>query len=419
MKDAYSFDADLDGLQRSVPTRCTTRTRRSSPAAGSRSARSKAQSGEIGGDTSQEFMAVAAVGEDDVRLVRALRLRGQHRGRDARRSPPTRGAAPATRPRASRCTPPTCPASTASPSTSASTPDRAAEVHRVRRRRRARARARPRRPRGQRVRARRGCCPAARSRLYTDADFAAHPELPKGYIGPDFAGATLVVADPLGARAPHGWVTGANETDHHVRDAVLGRDFTSTAGPRSSIVEPRRPVPELRRSRCRSTAASRSVTCSSSAPSTPRRSARSTPTTTGEQHPMVMGCYGIGVSRDRRRGRRGAPRRARASRGRPRSRRTTCTSSRCRARATTADGARGRRPLYAELRAAGVDGALRRPRREPGREVRRRRPARHAGAAHRRREGPGPGRGRAQAPRHRRARRARRSPTPSTRSPRA
>ena len=32
----------------------------------------------------------------------------------------------------------------------------------------------------------------------------------------------------------------------------------------------------------------------------------------GAQHPMVMGCYGIGVSRDRRRGRRGAPRRARA-----------------------------------------------------------------------------------------------------------
>ena len=25
-------------------------------------------------------------------------------------------------------------------------------------------------------------------RAYTDADFAAHPEVPKGYIGPDFAG---------------------------------------------------------------------------------------------------------------------------------------------------------------------------------------------------------------------------------------
>ena len=48
-----------------VPTRCSTRTAASSTAAGSRSGRSKAQSGEIGGDMSQEFMAVAAVGEDD------------------------------------------------------------------------------------------------------------------------------------------------------------------------------------------------------------------------------------------------------------------------------------------------------------------------------------------------------------------
>ena len=46
--------------------------------------------------------------------------------------------------------------------------------------------------------------------------------------------------------------------------------------------------------------------------------------------------------------------------------------------------------LYDELGAAGVDGALRRPRREPGREVRRRRPPRHADARHRRGEGTRP-----------------------------
>ncbi len=39
MKDAYSFDVDLDGLARQRTTRCTRRTRRSSPAAGSRSGR--------------------------------------------------------------------------------------------------------------------------------------------------------------------------------------------------------------------------------------------------------------------------------------------------------------------------------------------------------------------------------------------
>src|SRR5947208_16719318 len=64
MKDAYSFDTDLDGLRRSyaamydayhrVFERCGLTFR---PV--------EAQSGEIGGDVNHEFMAVAAVGEDD------------------------------------------------------------------------------------------------------------------------------------------------------------------------------------------------------------------------------------------------------------------------------------------------------------------------------------------------------------------
>src|SRR5437762_12428227 len=33
-------------------------------------------------------------------------------------------------------------------------------------------------------------------RLFGDDDFAAHPELPKGYIGPHYPGASIVVADP-------------------------------------------------------------------------------------------------------------------------------------------------------------------------------------------------------------------------------
>ena len=64
MKDAYSFDADLEGLQKSydamfdaysrIFTRCGFVFRSV-----------EADSGEIGGDTSREFMAVAAIGEDD------------------------------------------------------------------------------------------------------------------------------------------------------------------------------------------------------------------------------------------------------------------------------------------------------------------------------------------------------------------
>jgi len=65
---------------------------------------------------------------------------------------------------------------------------------------------------------------------FTDADFAQHPALVRGYIGPT----------ALGARSPSGirylvdprivtgtrWVTGANEPGRHVADLVCGRDFT-------------------------------------------------------------------------------------------------------------------------------------------------------------------------------------------------
>ena len=92
MKDAYSFDADLDGLRESyrkmydayhrVFERCGLTFR---PV--------EAQSGEIGGDVNHEFMAVAAVGEDDFVWCRSCDYaanveaarRGAHRRR-ARRS---------------------------------------------------------------------------------------------------------------------------------------------------------------------------------------------------------------------------------------------------------------------------------------------------------------------------------------------
>jgi prolyl-tRNA synthetase len=65
---------------------------------------------------------------------------------------------------------------------------------------------------------------------FSDADFAAHPELAKGYIGPGVLGAASAsgirfVVDPrvvTGSR----WITGADEPGHHVVDLVAGRDFT-------------------------------------------------------------------------------------------------------------------------------------------------------------------------------------------------
>ena len=63
-------------------------------------------------------------------------------------------------------------------------------------------------------------------RLFEDADFAKHPGLVKGYVGPQDAErlGIRVFADPRIVIGSH-WVTGANEKDKHVRFVTHGRDF--------------------------------------------------------------------------------------------------------------------------------------------------------------------------------------------------
>ncbi len=66
---------------------------------------------------------------------------------------------------------------------------------------------------------------------FTEADFAAHASLAKGYIGPGVLGeknasGIQYLVDPRivgGTR----WVTGADESGRHVVDLVAGRDFTA------------------------------------------------------------------------------------------------------------------------------------------------------------------------------------------------
>ena len=62
-------------------------------------------------------------------------------------------------------------------------------------------------------------------RLFEDADFAEHPSLVKGYIGPigQQAHGIRVVAD-LGVARPGPWITGANRQDVHLGSVVLDRD---------------------------------------------------------------------------------------------------------------------------------------------------------------------------------------------------
>jgi prolyl-tRNA synthetase len=64
-------------------------------------------------------------------------------------------------------------------------------------------------------------------RLFQDDDFAAHPTLVKGYIGPmgQQAHGIRVIAD-LEVRREGSWIVGANRPDHHASGALLDRDFT-------------------------------------------------------------------------------------------------------------------------------------------------------------------------------------------------
>lgn len=66
--------------------------------------------------------------------------------------------------------------------------------------------------------------------LFDAADFAKHPELVRGYIGPQALAELKIryLADP---RVVDGsaWITGANREDVHVANAVAGRDFTVDA----------------------------------------------------------------------------------------------------------------------------------------------------------------------------------------------
>ena len=90
-----------------------------------------------------------------------------------------------------------------------------------------------------------------------DADFAAHPELVRGYIGPAVLGPNVdgrAVDDPdrtavrylLDPRVVAGtrWITGANEAGRHVFDLVAGRDFTADGTVEAAEVRAGDPAPD-------------------------------------------------------------------------------------------------------------------------------------------------------------------------------
>ena len=225
-------------------------------------------------------------------------------------------------------------------------------------------------------------CAPSPVRLYTDADFAAHPELPKGYIGPDFAGAARTIADSVDQGTAR--VGDRRQRDRPPRDQHGRSAATSRPTDWAEIVRGRagRRLPELRRAsagrpghRGRSRVPARRQVLQGARRGLHRRRRRRAPD-------------GDGLLRHRCQPHR-RPRSSRstttstASCGPLRSRRTTCTSSCCRAAATARPRwSRAAEELYASLRAGGVDVLFDDRDVSPGIEVRRRRPARHAGAAH-------------------------------------
>ncbi|HEY0215195.1 MAG TPA: proline--tRNA ligase [Cellulomonas sp.] len=90
-----------------------------------------------------------------------------------------------------------------------------------------------------------------------EADFAAHPELVKGYIGPGAIGpnpeglaaddeARTAVRFLLDPRVVDGtrWITGANVHGKHVFDLVAGRDFTADGTVEAAEVRAGDPAPD-------------------------------------------------------------------------------------------------------------------------------------------------------------------------------
>ncbi|MGW5049982.1 proline--tRNA ligase [Actinokineospora sp. NPDC004072] len=81
--------------------------------------------------------------------------------------------------------------------------------------------------------------------MLDDADFAKHPFLVKGYIGPRalLDNGVRYLVDPRVVTGT-AWVSGADKVDHHVVDLVAGRDFTPDGTIEAAEVRAGDPAPD-------------------------------------------------------------------------------------------------------------------------------------------------------------------------------
>ncbi|MEU3525591.1 proline--tRNA ligase [Streptomyces sp. NPDC038707] len=80
--------------------------------------------------------------------------------------------------------------------------------------------------------------------MVTETDFAAHPELVRGYVGPQGLGEKVkYIADPRVAPGT-AWITGANKEHTHAKNVVAGRDFEVDAYVDVVVVQEGDPCPQ-------------------------------------------------------------------------------------------------------------------------------------------------------------------------------
>jgi prolyl-tRNA synthetase len=132
-------------------------------------------------------------------------------------------------------------------------------------------------------------------RLFEDADFKAR-RLVKGFVGPQgLSEDVTIIADPS-VRAGHDWVTGANAADRHVTGANLDRDFRVDRWEDVAQVREGDPCP-----RCGGTLRlARGMVVGHTFQLGTRYSKPLKATFVdedGTEQPYQMGCYGIGLTR--------------------------------------------------------------------------------------------------------------------------
>ncbi|GGV88889.1 proline--tRNA ligase [Streptomyces massasporeus] len=79
--------------------------------------------------------------------------------------------------------------------------------------------------------------------LVTETDFAARPDLVRGYVGPRGLEKVTYIADPRVAPGT-AWITGANKAGTHTRNVVAGRDFEVGAYVDVVVVQEGDPCPK-------------------------------------------------------------------------------------------------------------------------------------------------------------------------------